>query len=291
MRAVFDAFWRALVYCLHPRVMLWSLLPVVLAGGALALAGWYGWEAAVDGVRHALERWQLTGVALDWLAAQRANELRAVLAPLVVVALAVPLVVVVILLLVGASVTPAIVRLVERRRFPGLERRHGASALQSVAWGLACALAALAALAVSVPLWVVPPLAMAVPPLVWGWLTGRVLAFDSLAAHASAEERRVVMHARRWALLVMGLACGCLGTLPALLWVAGAIAIVFAPLLLVGSVWLYTLVFAFAACWFAHYTLAELQRLRDAVPVALPVAAPAPAAAPAALPAALESSP
>lgn len=278
---MFDAFWRAVGYCLHPRVMLWSLLPVVLAGGVLAVAGWYGWEAAVDGVRHALERWQLTGVALDWLAAQRANELRAVLAPLVVVALAVPIVVVVILLLVGSSVAPAVVTLVERRRFPDLERRHGASALQSLAWGLVCALAALAALAVSVPLWVVPPLAMAVPPLVWGWLAGRVLAFDALAAHASAEERRVVLRTRRWPLLVMGMVCGVLGALPTMLWAAGAIAIVFAPLLLVGSVWLYTLVFAFAACWFAHYTLAELQRLRDAVAAAPPrgdaSAAPPPA--------------
>lgn len=275
MRAVFDAFWRALGYCLHPRVMLWSLLPVVLGGGALALAGWYGWEAAVDGVRHALERWQLTGLLLDWLAAQRANELRAVLAPLVVVALAVPLVVVVILLLVGSSVTPVVVALVERRRFPDLERRHGASALQSAAWGLACALAALAALAVSVPLWVVPPLAMAVPPLVWGWLAGRVLAFDALAAHASVEERRVVLRTRRGTLLFMGAACGCLGALPALVWAAGALAIVFAPLVLVATVWLYTLVFAFAACWFAHYTLAELQRLRDASPALPTPGAPA----------------
>jgi hypothetical protein len=32
----------------------------------------------------------------------------------------------------------------------------------------------------------------------------------------------------------------------------------------VVSVWLYTLVFAFATCWFAHYTLADLQRLRAA---------------------------
>ena len=275
MRAMFDAFWRALGYCLHLRVMLWSLLPVVLGGGALALAAWYGWEAAVSGVRHALERWQLTGLLLDWLAAQRANELRAVLAPLLVVALAVPLVVVVILLLVGSSVTPVVVALVERRRFPDLERRRGASALQSAAWGLVCGLAALAALAASVPLWVVPPLAMAVPPLVWGWLTGSVLAFDALAAHASAEERRVVLRTRRWSLLFMGAVCGGLGALPALVWAAGALAIVFAPLVLVASVWLYTLVFAFAACWFAHYTLAELQRLRDAPPVLPTPGAPA----------------
>jgi hypothetical protein len=93
-----------------------------------------------------------------------------------------------------------------------------------------------------------------------------VLAFDALSAHASAEERRIVMHRRRWALLFMGVVCGYLGALPALLWAFGALSFVFAPLLLVASVWLYTLVFAFAACWFAHYTLAELQRLRDAAP-------------------------
>jgi hypothetical protein len=251
--------------------MLWSLLPVLLAGGALALAGWFWWEPAVDGVRQALERWQLTGMMLDWLAEQRANHLRAVLAPLIVVTVAVPLVVVLMLLLVGASMTPTIVRLVEQRRFPDLERRHGASAAQSAAWGLACTLAALVALLVSVPLWLVPPLAVLLPPLIWGWLAGRVLAFDALAAHASAGERRIVMRQRRWSLLFMGLACGYLGALPALAWAYGALSLVFAPLLLVASVWLYTLVFAFASCWFAHYALAELQRLRDAP--ALPGAA------------------
>ena len=34
------------------------------------------------------------------------------------------------------------------------------------------------------------------------------------------------------------------------------------PLLIVVSVWLYTMVFAFSALWFAHYCLAELEALR-----------------------------
>ena len=41
---------------------------------------------------------------------------------------------------------------------------------------------------------------------------------------------------------------GYLGAAPTLLWAASAATLVFAPLLLVVSVWLYTLVFAFAAC-------------------------------------------
>ena len=42
--------------------------------------------------------------------------------------------------------------------------------------------------------------------------------------------------------------------------------LVFAPVLVVLSLWLYTLIFAFAACWFAHYALAELDRLRQLPP-------------------------
>ena len=262
MGAILDAFWRALGYCLHPRMLLWSLLPMLLAGATLAALGWFFWEPALDAVRGALERWDLLGSLLDWLAAQRANHLRAVIAPLIVVTLAVPIVVVVMLVLVSLTMMPAMVRLVAARRFPALERRQGARFAQSLGWALACLLAALLAMLASVPLWFVPPLVVVLPPLIWGWLSCRVLAFDALAQHASADERRAVLHERRWALFGMGLVIGFLGALPSLAWAFGAATLVFAPLLLVASVWLYTLLFAFAAGWFAHFSLAELQRRR-----------------------------
>ena len=94
-------------------------------------------------------------------------------------------------------------------------------------------------------------------------LTYRVFAFDVLASHASADERRSVVHQHRWPLLAMGVVCGYLGAAPLLVWAVGAATVVFAPVLVVVSVWLYTLVFAFAACWFAHYALSALQRLRE----------------------------
>jgi hypothetical protein len=123
-------------------------------------------------------------------------------------------------------------------------------------------MAAVVAMGFSVPLWFVPPLVMILPPLIWGWLTYRVLAFDVLALHASADERRWILRHRRWSLLFMGVVCGYLGSLPSLLWAVSAASLIFAPLLVIVSVWLYTLVFAFAACWFAHFALAELERLR-----------------------------
>jgi len=175
----------------------------------------------------------------------------------------VPLVAITSLLLVALLMTPAIVSLVAGRRFPQLLRLQGGSWWQGLAWSLCCTLAALLAIAVSVPLWFVPPLVLVLPPLVWGWLTCRVLAFDVLAQHASAAERRLLMHSRRWPLLGIGIVCGYVGAAPSLLWALNAATLIFAPVLAVLSVWLYTLVFAFAACWFAHYLLADLQRLRS----------------------------
>jgi hypothetical protein len=281
MTPMVDAFWRAVAYCAHPRVILWSLAPLLLAGALAFAAGWFWWEDAVAAVRATLEQWSLVAAAMQWLDSMGMQAMHALVAPMIVVALTVPVVVLLSLLLVAWLLTPAVVAMVAARRFPDLERRHGGGWLQGVGWSLACTVAALAALVLSLPLWLVPPLVVVLPPLIWGWLTYRVFAFDVLATHASATERRALLHRRRWPLLLMGVVSGLLGAAPSLLWAASAATLIFAPLLVVVSVWLYTLVFAFAACWFAHYLLAALDLERRA---AMPVPAPAVVAEPVLLP-------
>jgi hypothetical protein len=268
---IWASFWRAFVTCLHPRVFLWSMLPLLVSGGLVGLVGWTYWESAIDAVRGALETWSLSGAVLQWLNSIGAPQLRAMVAPMVVVALSVPVVLLLTLLLVATLATPAVVRLVVARRFPDLQALQGASWLQSLGWALACTAAAVAALLLSIPLWLVPPLVMVLPPLIWGWLTCRVFSFDVLASHASAAERRAVMRSRRWSLLAMGVICGYLGTLPSLLFALGGAALLLAPLLALVAVWLYTIVFVFSACWFAHFCLAELHQLRLLAPAAGPV--------------------
>lgn len=287
MNRMVAAAIRAAGHCWHPRILLWSLLPLALAGGALAVLGLVGFEPAVARVRQAMTDLEPLREALDWLEGVGAGPVRAMLPPTIVVALALPLVVLATLLVVGVALTPVAVDVVARARHPGLERRHGARGWQCLLWSLASACGALLALAASLPLWLVPPLAVVLPPLIWGWLATRVFAFDVLAAHASAEERRWLLRRRRWPLLGIGLACGLFGAAPALLWALSAVTFVFTPLLVVALVWGYTIVFSFAALWFAHFALDELAALRarvhppasaDAVP-APAASAPAPAAA------------
>ena len=263
MSAVIDAYWRAVVDSLQPRLLLWSLLPLALAGGAVMLLGWAGWAVAVAAVQAALLGWRPTSALLEALA--DAGPWQWLVGPALVGALALPVLVSLTLLLVATLTTPAIVQTVVARRFPTLQARHGASAWQRLGWGLACTAAALLALALSLPLWLVPPLVLVLPPLIWGWLICRVLAFDVLARHASAAERRFLLRRHRGWLLAMGVACGYLGTLPAMVGAGGAVAPPLAPWLALGAVALATWIFVFAALWFAHFALAALQQLRDAV--------------------------
>lgn len=291
MKELADSFWRAAAYCLHPKVILLSLLPLLFAVAAVLGLGWLYWEAAVAGVRATLEQWSLVVSFLAWLDSVGAGSFSAVLAPLIVVALAVPVIVVASLLLVAWLMTPSLVNLVAARRFGTLERKRGAGWLSAALWSIGYMLVALLLLVLSLPLWFIPPLVLVLPPLIWGWLTYKVLGFDVLAAHASADERRQLMRDKHWPLLAIGVVSGYLGAAPSLLWAVSAATLVLAPLLVVVSVWLYTLVFAFAALWFSHFALAALQRLRQqagTVPVPPDVAAPwLPPVAPPALPGAV----
>ena len=298
MKELIDSFWRAAAYCLHPKVILLSLLPLLFAVAAVLGLGWFYWEAAVGGVRATLEQWSLVVSFLNWLDSVGAAGFGAVLAPLIVVALAVPLIIVASLLLVAWLMTPALVDLVAARRFETLQRKRGAGWFGGALWSVGWMLWALLLLCLSLPLWFIPPLVLVLPPLIWGWLTYKVMSFDVLAAHASADERRQLMRDKHWPLLAIGIITGYLGAAPSLLWAVSAATLVLAPVLVVVSVWLYTLVFAFAALWFTHFALAALQRLRrqaaepviappapEAVPLPAPAPPPAlPGAEPAALP-------
>lgn len=295
MSPMLDAFWRALAYCFHPRVIFLSFAPVIVIGSAAFGLAWFFWEPATEAVRQWFTSVALLAPVMQWLDQISGGAFRAVIGPLVVVALSVPVLLISSLLLVSMFMGPAIVGLVARRRFHGLVRRPAAAWWQALFWSVGSTLLALLALLLTFPLWLIPPLALLLPPLIWGWLSYRVMSFDALSEHASSAERGELMRQHRWPLFSMGLITGYLGAAPSLVWATGVLALPMMPLLVPVFVWLYTLVFVFAALWFAHYCLAALQALRQrpieaaARPVATPDASHLPASAPA--PAAVAAQP
>lgn len=275
MNLLLDSFWRATLYCLRPRVILWSILPLILVIAATVGLGYLFWDYAMDQVRLVLETSAFVNHGWAWLDTMGLGRIKTVIAPLIVIFTVTPLIVVVCLLVVALMMTPMLVRLVAKRRFPDLEERQGATLWHSLAWSLGSTLLALIALVITIPLWFVPPLVLVLPPLIWGWLTYRVMAFDALATHASREERLGVLKAHRTELFGMGVLCGYLGAAPSLVWASGAFFppwfVFLAPL----AIWIYTLVFAFSSLWFTHYCLTVLRKMRQTHVVAV-IAEPMP---------------
>ena len=274
-----DSFWRAAAYCLHPRVIALSFLPLVIMVGLALGLGYFFWEPALDWVRMSLDSVSLMNTFWTWLQNMGMGNLKMVLVPLIVIFAVTPLVVILSLVLVAAMMTPAMVSLVAERRFPTLERKQGGSLTVSVIWSLGSTLVALLVLILTIPLWLVPPLILVLPPLIWGWLTYRVMSFDALADHASKEERREIMRKHRGQLLIIGIITGYLGAAPSLVWASGALFAAAFVILVPVAIWIYTLVFGFASLWFSHYCLAALTQLRAQQAASAAVQASAAAAA------------
>ena len=263
MGLLFDSFWRAVAYCVHPRVMALSALPLLLMAGLAAALHYFYWDSAVEFVRTTLQTTPWLDNVWQWLRGWGVNtDVPTLVAPLLLIVALTPIVVMLALLVIGFLMTPALVNLVATRRFASLERKKGGSFFLSLGWMLGSTALALVALLLSVPLWLIPPLVLLLPPLIWGWLTYRVMAFDALAEHADKHERRILLERHRWSLLFIGIVSGYLGAAPGIVWASGVVFAAAFIVLIPIALWIYTLVFAFSSLWFAHFALAALQQLR-----------------------------
>ena len=190
MTLLVDSFSRALAQTFQPKVIGLSLLPLVLMSLLALGLGYFFWDPAVQWMRASIDGWPYVASVWGWLDRVGAGALHGLVAPFLLLLLIVPVVVLAMLAIVAVMMTPTLVSMVGRRRYPMLERKKGASFAASVWWSLSATAIALIVLVLSMPLWLIPPLVLILPPLIWGWLTYRVMAFDAMAEHASASERR-----------------------------------------------------------------------------------------------------
>ena len=262
MSLLLDSFWRALAYCLHKRVIAWSLFPLLLMALLSWGLGYLFWADAVLKVQSLLDGVGWLHTVWLWFQSHGVGYASEVVASILVVLGATPVLVVLVLMLVGLFMAPVLTDLVAQKRFPQMEKKHGGSFVASVLWSGGSTAIALLALIVTLPLWVFPPLMLVVTPLIWGWLTYRVMAFDALADHASKEERRSLFVRHRLSLILMGVICGYLGMAPGIVWVSGLVFLAAFWILIPIAIWIYALVFAFSALWFAHFCLAALAQQR-----------------------------
>jgi hypothetical protein len=262
MNDLLRSFGRALSSVFHPRMLWLTFMPFAAAAIVWGVAFWFSWQALIGTTRSWLENWPLTTTLyglFDWLGF---SSLHAAVAPFIVIAVAIPLIVVTVLLLIAMLSMPAVIRHLSARQFAGLEMRRGGTWYGSVVHSIWTTLVCLVVLVITLPLWLIPPFFALIPPLLWGWLTYRVMTYDALSLHASIEERRALVRRHRLPLLLIGVASGLLGSLPTLIWASSVWLIVLFPVMTAVTIWIYAFILVFTALWFGYYCLRALQRMR-----------------------------
>ena len=233
------ALYRGLASLLHPRMLALMLVPVVAALLLWLVAAIFFWSSAVSWLQAHIQQWD----ALQWMLAWWPLTLVAAHAATVLLVLAaVPAMLVAATLVTGIFAMPMMVAHVARSDYPQLLRRSGGSFLGSVWNGLAASLIFLLLLALTLPLWLVPPLWPFLSLGLLGYLNQRVFRYDALAEHGDAAEIKRIVGEDRWKFFWLGVA------------VAGAAHV---PIL-----GFFTPVYG--GLVFIHYALARLAALRNA---------------------------
>lgn len=263
MNAVVTAWSRALRSHFSGRMILLSLLPLGLSVALWGVLLYLFLQPLLDWLHGLFVAYGLFEASGGILATLGLGVLKVMAVPLVAIVILLPLMIGTSLLFMGTVAMPAITRHVEQRQFPGLEKKEGGSLLGSIGINLSAFLVFAVLWFLTLPLYAIAPLALVAQALLWGWMTAKVMSYDALATHASAEERRELVRRHRAPLLAIGIGSGLAGALPGIAWIGGAvISVVLFPVLAMVSIWLYILIFIFAGLWFQYYCLQALADMR-----------------------------
>ena len=264
LQQVFKSFGLALVGTMHPRMLWLSLRPFLIVSVLWGCLIWLAWTPALEALSIFLTTSMFTSWIQEGFILAGFENARAWIAPLFFVMLIIPLITISLLVFIAFSTVPSIVNIVARQSaYHDLECKQGGGFIGSLIYTLWSALICLALVMLTLPVWWVPPLVAVLPPLLWGWLTMRLMSYDVLAKHASSQERDILLEKYRWPLLTMGVISGMLGAVPTFFWATSALALVLFPIVSFVALWIYSLIFVFAALWFSHFLLDALQTLRQ----------------------------
>lgn len=264
--AVLRSWARALSTQFRFKILLLSVIPLLIS-----LAVWGGlmaWrlQAVFDFIQSYFSNHDGFANASAILNSLGLLALKTVIVPLLAMWLLLPLVIITSLLFIGVLVMPTVAKHVGQRDFPQLELRRRSSFFASLGFSLGSFFIFVFAWIVTLPLFFVPPVYVLVQPLLWGWLTYRVMSYDALAPFADKQERQLLVAKHRGSLLLIGIIAGWFSGLPSMLWMGGAMSmayVAFFPIFVSLAIWAYLLIFIFTGLWYQHFCLDALQALRQ----------------------------
>jgi len=243
LSGVGQAFWRALVSQLHPRMLFALLLPffIMLVGAILLLI--FALSPLTQWINQMLNETSALITANAWLASMGLFSLDAVntwLVGFIVLMMLLPISGILGLTVAAIFVMPIVVTHVSRQHFPGLVLQGQHAFVVSVWNAVWVSVVFVLGWILTLPFWLFPPLGLLVSLLWWTFAFSRIMRIDAIVEHATAQERSLLIARHGTGFWTIGMCCALMNLVPP--------AWIFLPV--------------FSGLIYTHYGLDALQRLR-----------------------------
>ena len=261
---------KASLGLLNPKIWLLSVIPFAIAAVLWAGLAWFAWEPMNNIARTVIGSFGLptwlnelipTGLS-QWL-----DSMRTVWAPLVVMTLVIPLVMLTVFVLVSVLGSAAVANHVAKQYALEPLTRGVAARSISVAGAIWHSTWVLSVFIVfwilTLPLWLLPGIGFVVPLLLLAWANARLFTRDALVDFATPTEMLALKQQHGSTLFLLGVLASLPAALPSFLWLFGGVMVLALPLMTGIAVWLYVMIFLATALLFSHYTLSALSQLRS----------------------------
>jgi Etoposide-induced protein 2.4 (EI24) len=241
LNRIAQALTRGVASQLHPKMLGLLVLPFVLSIIVWSLTAWLAWDPLVAWFREsALLSNRVMLTLTDWLKYIGIGDFNRLVAQGFTILLVLPAMFASALVAIATLAMPIVMRYLSAAKYPQVQRKGSLALAASIGNAVSSVAIFIVGYLLTLPLWLIPPLSLLVPLFWWGWLTARVMRFDSLVEHADASERVSTVAQYRREYLLLGIAVSALNLIP--------------PLFLITPV--------LSALVFGHFSLTQLERRR-----------------------------
>ena len=222
MKDIFNAYGRALRSLLQPAIFWHLLWPTALSVVIWIVVAWMSWDTVGVGIERLFNEvgW-LNWILLRWEASSLAA---AVFVKIVLGLLLIPLIYSTALFIVAVFALPLMLERVAAKEYPELEQRRGGTLAGSIGNALLATTVFLVGWVITLPLWLIPGMAIILPVLLSAYLNYRGYSYDALSLHGDAEEIHKTIVRERGQLYLVGIVAGLLVYVPILNLIAPAYA-------------------------------------------------------------------
>ena len=234
------AIGRAIKSQFHPNMLFALLLPFLITMiGAIVLI-WFAWDPLTAWIDTQATQSAVITTVDEWVMAVGLFSLKAWLIPFAAVLILLPVSGIIGLAVAAVWVMPMVVSHLSKRDYPDV-KKQGRNVLVFSVWNaIWVSVLFVAGWVLTLPLWLMPPMALLLSIFWWAFAYTRMMRVDSMVEHASPEERKVLLSRHYVGYWTIGLGCALVNLLP--------------------PAWLFLPVFS--GLVFTHYSLECLRRLR-----------------------------